>query len=179
MSLDFFSVAGIGSRETPKQGRRALEAIGAWCAAHGVWGRSGHAKGADAAFEVGCAGQCVSYVPWTRYNQDLQTGAKRVPYRRCPRTEGLLFSVHPKAHTLSDTDISFHGRNVWIVLGPDLASPVDAVVCWTPGGRKVGGTATGIALAEKYGIPVFNFGTDILTEHVIEQLEELLKEKRS
>ena len=56
-----------------------------------------------------------------------------------------------------------------IVLGadPDQPDPVDAVTCWTPGGRVVGGTATAMRIAEAYGIPVINAATNPFTAFLI------------
>lgn len=54
----------------------------------------------------------------------------------------------------------FHARNCHQVLGANLDSPVDFVLCWTPGGATTGGTATAIKLARKHNIPVINMATE-------------------
>lgn len=46
---------GIGSRETPAEILEIFEHLGAWFAKKGYTLRSGHADGADAAFENGCS----------------------------------------------------------------------------------------------------------------------------
>ena len=51
-----------------------------------------------------------------------------------------------------------HSRNCHQILGYDLKSPVDAVICWTPNGKMVGGTRTALLLAQDAGIPIFNLG---------------------
>ena len=51
-----------------------------------------------------------------------------------------------------------HSRNCHQILGYDLQSPVDAVICWTSDGKIVGGTATALKLSMKAGIPIFNLG---------------------
>ena len=56
--------------------------------------------------------------------------------------------------------------------GVDLRDPVDAVVCWTPNAVPVGGTATGIRMAEAAKIPVFNLARFRMDE-VIETLNDM------
>ena len=53
---------------------------------------------------------------------------------------------------------ALHSRNAMQVLGFDLDDPVDFVLCWTPGGNKLGGTATAIRIAEDHNVPVYNLG---------------------
>ena len=47
-------------------------------------------------------------------------------------------------------------RNTYQVLGLDLMSPVDFVICWTPLGRDDGGTGQAIRIANAHNIPVYN-----------------------
>jgi len=54
----------------------------------------------------------------------------------------------------------FMARNSYQVLGPDLATPVDFVWCWTPHGAVIGGTGQALRIAAAYEIPVFNLATD-------------------
>ena len=51
---------------------------------------------------------------------------------------------------------AMHTRNVEIILGYELDSPVKFLLCWTPGGRETGGTALGIRVARANGVPVYN-----------------------
>ena len=69
-----------------------------------------------------------------------------------------------------------HSRNCHQILGYDLQSPVDAVVCWTPDGNVVGGTATAIRIALKYNIPVFNLGCAD-KDAVVQEIKSFLKER--
>ena len=55
-----------------------------------------------------------------------------------------------------DTSKKFMTRNVYQVIGKDLESPSKFVVCWTPKGEIVGGTAQAMKLAQKLDIPIFN-----------------------
>jgi hypothetical protein len=61
-------------------------------------------------------------------------------------------------------------RNMHQVLGHDLKTPVEFVICWTPGGKDKGGTAYAIRLARDFAIPVFN----LANEDEIEKLRNYL-----
>ena len=74
------------------------------------------------------------------------------------QSELLASQVHPAWDRCNEWARGMHSRNCHQILGYDLKSPVDAVICWTPDGAVVGGTATSIRIAMKYDIPVFNLG---------------------
>ena len=73
-------------------------------------------------------------------------------------TERIASEVHPAWDRCNEWARGMHSRNCHQILGYDLQSPVDAVICWTPDGKIVGGTATALKLSMKYDIPVFNLG---------------------
>ena len=73
-------------------------------------------------------------------------------------TERIASEVHPAWDRCNEWARGMHSRNCHQILGYDLQSPVDAVICWTPDGAVVGGTATALKLSMKYDIPVFNLG---------------------
>lgn len=77
-------------------------------------------------------------------------------------SEELARGVMGDSHwnNCNDWSRGMHSRNCHQILGCDLQSPVDAVICWTPNGKIQGGTATAIKLAMKYNIPVFNLGCE-------------------
>lgn len=63
--------AGIGSRETPDDVIKMFENMASSLASKGFILRSGHADGADAAFERGCdrvGGAKEIYIPWKGFN---------------------------------------------------------------------------------------------------------------
>lgn len=66
--------------------------------------------------------------------------------------------VCPYWEYLNEVSRRLLGRNAYQILGPDLSDPVKFVACYTENGEKKGGTRVGIMLAEKYGVPVFNYG---------------------
>lgn len=49
-----------------------------------------------------------------------------------------------------------HARNMHQILGIDLKTPVDMVICWSPGH---GGTEQALRLARAYGIHIVNLAT--------------------
>ena len=120
--------------------------------------RSGGADGADMAFEEGCHqvnGSCRIYLPWSGFNKNTS------PLCHTSSDAFTMASkVHPAWHKCRPAARRLHARNCHQVLGMDLATPSRFVVCWTPRGEKVGGTATAIRLAEMYNIPVFNMADD-------------------
>ena len=73
-------------------------------------------------------------------------------------TERIASEVHPAWDRCNEWARGMHSRNCHQILGYDLQSPVDAVICWTPDGKIQGGTATAIRISMKYDIPVFNLG---------------------
>jgi hypothetical protein len=64
-----------------------------------------------------------------------------------------------------------HARNVQIILGAKLSQPVQFVLCWTPRGKAVGGTAMGMRIAEAYGIEVRNLAEEESERHAERQAE--------
>lgn len=158
--------AGVGSRETPADVLVVMTAIARKLAGGGWTLRSGHAQGADRAFEVGADGKAVIYLPWhnfgiVRYKED--PGMKLMGTSILRRDEWLRnyqylleLGVHPGAGRESVKLL--HGRNWCQVLGHDDEPPCRMVVCWCPeiAGEPQGGTATAVKLARREGIEVRN-----------------------
>ena len=90
-------------------------------------------------------------------------------------TERIASEVHPAWDRCNEWARGMHSRNCHQILGYDLQSPVDAVVCWTPDGKIQGGTATAIRIAMKYNIPVFNLGTKD-KESVLQSIKKFLED---
>jgi hypothetical protein len=169
------SYAGIGSRQTPNEVLESMRSVASQLARIGFTLRSGGANGADSAFEQGAMdalnalksdGAAIVgrplvriFLPWKGFNAhasgtvpDLTAAYK------------IAQETHPAWSFLSHGARKLHARNCYQVLGDDLQSPADFVLCWTKDGctgsanRKsdTGGTATAIILAEKFNVPVIN-----------------------
>ena len=90
-------------------------------------------------------------------------------------TERIASEVHPAWDRCNEWARGMHSRNCHQILGYDLQSPVDAVICWTPDGAVVGGTRTALLLAQDAGIPIFNLGIKD-KESVLQSIKKFLKD---
>lgn len=166
--------AGVGSRQTPPE----ILALMTWAAralrAQGWTLRSGHAEGADQAFEIGAAGQAEIFLPWRGHNHETEVQGKCFNF-----PDAIAYSiaseVHPNWLALGGGGRALHARNCHQILGPHLLNADQFsrfVLCWTEEGKRRGGTATAIRLAEKKGIPVMN-----LWHHKIqERIEDMVSD---
>lgn len=153
---------GIGSRETPSDIKEKMTSLARYMASWGHTLRSGGAPGADRAFELGCIdknGKMEIYLPYRgfRGNESLLFGSTK-------EARLLTSKFHPNWPNLGCTGRDFMARNAYQVLGLDLKTPTDFIVCWTPEGKVVGGTGQALRMADHYRIPVFNFGSMSLDE---------------
>lgn len=149
--------AGIGSRETPPEVLDIFEKLGYWLAKRGVILRSGHADGADSAFEKGCVkanGNAEIFIPWPGFNG---SNSKHV-LKENDGAYDIARKFHPRFDYLSQGAQKLQARNSYQILGYDLSTPSDFVLCWTKKGSGKGGTGQAIRLAQHYDIPVLDFG---------------------
>ena len=142
---------GVGSRHTPPNIRQAMGTIARDFNKSGWWLRSGGAVGADSAFES-CAGRRAEiYLPWKGFR-----GHPSPLYHTLTGALDIAREIHLNWKACSLPVRKLHARNIHQVLGHDLNSPSECVVCWTPNGKAVGGTRTAIVCAEMHDILVFN-----------------------
>lgn len=155
---------GIGSRATPPEVLSRIRAIAAGLASDGWMLRSGAADGADSAFEAGCdeaGGSKEIWLPWRGFNgSKSQHILSELSAEQIDRAILIASSIHPAWHNCTFPVKHLHARNVLQVLGVDFNTPVDRVICWTPAGAAVGGTATALRLAQQHNIPITNLATD-------------------
>lgn len=157
LNQQYLPYAGIGSRETPAEILAIFASLAAWLARRGYTLRSGHADGADSAFESGCAsvgGPAEIYLPWRGFNGSnseliWNSGDNSLAFAR---------NYHPAFDRLSQGAQKLQARNTYQVLGYNLNSPARFIVCWTPGGTASGGTGQAIRIARDRNIPVLDFG---------------------
>lgn len=149
--------AGIGSRKTPKWCLDLFVELGKRFAEEGCILRSGHADGADKAFEKGCDlvnGEKEIYLPWRGFESSDS------PFIvRNPKAFEMAKYYHPNWFNLNQGAQKLHARNTHQILGNDLDTPSDFVICWTEGGKGSGGTGQAIRMAKNYKIPVIDFGS--------------------
>ena len=117
--------------------------------------RSGGADGADSWFEAGAGSDSEIYLPWPGYNGH-PSGLSHV----CDRALEIARSHHPAWRRCSPAGRKLLGRNCYQILGPDLESPSEFVICWTPEGKITGGTGQALRVAQAHGIPIFNLAAD-------------------
>lgn len=148
--------AGIGSRETPKEILELFTIIGEFLANKDYILRSGHAQGSDISFENGCDlvnGKKEIYLPWSRFE-----GSDSNLVVENEKAFKIAEEYHPYWHRLSQGAKKLQARNSHQVLGLDLSTPSNFIVCWTKNGKGSGGTGQALRIAWAYNIPVFDFG---------------------
>lgn len=160
--------AGIGSRSTPPFILRTMTRVAERLRARGFILRSGGANGADSAFEAGAGDAKEIYLPWPRFNGNNSPLSKP-----SPEAFEMAAQVHPAWDRCSRGARALHARNCHQVLGADLATPVEFVLCWTPSGSESGGTGQAIRIAHKHDIRVLDFGADPVPD-VLDSIASLL-----
>ena len=146
---------GVGSRSTPPDICLVMTALATWLQTQGWTLRSGHADGADQAFEAGVLHEEDKdvYLPWRGFNgspSELST-----PSAQALKT---VAEYHPRPQSLSSAATKLMARNAHQVLGTDMQKPSVMLVCWTPAGSGTGGTGQAIRIAHANGIPVYDLG---------------------
>lgn len=154
--------AGIGSRTTPANVMAKMTEVAAWLAKHGYTLRSGHADGADTAFENGAD---TAFEEMTEEQKESFT-AKEIFTANdvTDTTRAIAKEIHPKPSALRKFVLDLMAQSTNQVFGKNLDSPVDFVLTWTPDGAvsteqrsmKTGGTGQAIDMASRKGIPVIN-----------------------
>lgn len=146
--------AGIGSRETPTEICTIMTNLAVRLESLGYTLNSGGATGADSAFAKNVKNKHI-YVPWRGYN-NITT------IYDTPSEEAMDIAeqYHPAWNKMGYAGHHLMARNSHIILGEDCKTPVEFVICWTPNGRIVGGTAQGIRIANSKKIPVYNLAIE-------------------
>lgn len=173
--------AGVGSRDISEDERLRCTNLGAYLRANGVALNSGHADGADIAFEEGARISVellhkppddVMFLPYAGFNKAkniktfIDSGSYVVPEFN-ERVVELVTQVVPYLNNLKfdkktgRVSFTYHAflRNGYQVMGRDLDTPVDFLVAcsdWDGKGSVKGGTRVAWDLATCMGIPCFN-----------------------
>ena len=142
--------AGIGSRETPIEIKDKIKIIVDYLNKKDYVLRSGGADGADSFFEE-YAKEKEIFLPWKNFR-----GNKSTLYNPTVEAFNLAEKYHPNWSKVSYWGKKLMARNSHQVLGEDLKTPVEFVICWTKDGKATGGTGQAIRIAEDLKIPVYN-----------------------
>lgn len=167
--------AGIGSRKTPEHILKIMTKIAKGLDKMDYTLRSGGADGADLAFSDGSTNSEI-YLPWKGFN-----GHRSNLYTIPERAFDIAAEFHPRWGRLKPGVRKLMARNVLQVLGPDLRTPSEFVVCWTPDGSGSGGTGQSLRIANYYRVPIFDLALmpyDELKNGVDNYLEKLSESNR-
>jgi hypothetical protein len=166
---------GIGSRETPNDILKILhDASAYYCGQQDYILRSGGADGADTSCERGCDsvdGLKEIYLPWPYFNGN-RSELFELSLPNWKEAYDIAASVHPKWDQLNQAVRKLHTRNVYQVLGKDLDTPSDFVLCYAKlkKGLPQGGTAQAIRVAEMFHVPIINlaiFGNQLTIQKLV------------
>ena len=149
---------GIGSRKCPPNILSQMEEIGKYLATNRWILRSGGSDGSDRAFETGCDvanGIKEIYLPWQNFN-----GSNSALFTQHKDAFILASTIHPAWDKLSYGAKKLHARNCHQLLGHNLKTPADIVICWTSEGKEVGGSATVLKLAKLNNIRIINLALE-------------------
>lgn len=149
-------ITGVGSRETPLEICEEMTKIGKWARENKHTLRSGHALGADWAFEKGAQESCIVFLPWDSFNSYLSSKAVKKTIITSRKLIEITKKFHPNFEGLKSGVIPLMERNACQVLGEKLDEQANVVICWTKDGNASGGTGQALRIAKAYKIPVFN-----------------------
>jgi len=150
---------GIGSRNISDEISEEMTEIAQILSKNGYTLRSGGAEGSDTAFEKGAGDNKEIYLPWKGFNNN-----ESMLYNISYQALELASEIHKNWKYLTPPVRKLMARNCYQVLGEDLQTPSDFVVCWTKDGcetndkrtQKTSGTGQAISLADKNNIKVYN-----------------------
>ena len=147
---------GIGSRETPFNILSQMINISTHLYKAGYTLRSGHADGADIAFEIGSLRSEI-WLPWKSFNENAKDPQQN--YVVIDKNDKKAFDsikFHPAADRLVGPVRLLMARNYRQIIGKDGAPNSEFVVCWTKDGKDTGGTGQALRIAAHYDIPIYN-----------------------
>lgn len=175
MGLTFSYYAGIGSRKTPPSICESMTQYASWLRGGGLALRSGHARGADQAFEKGAGPSAEIYLPWNGFEDKAPILGKKMVSGDRKDLDHYVDRLHPQAKFLTRGERALMRRNTCQILGNEPGySPISLfVLCWTEGGRVAGGTGQALRIAETYGVPIFNLHDKKMDELLVEFLRNL------
>lgn len=149
---------GVGSRQTPPDILEFMTQEAELLRSLGFRLRSGHAPGADQAFERGAGPDADIFLPWMSFEKQMPIRGTAY-YSPSAEAHSIAALHYPVPWTNVKQSVQkLMARNVHQVLGYQLNEPSDFLMCWTPGGKGEGGTGQAIRVAKAYGIRVYDLG---------------------
>lgn len=165
---------GIGARDIPENKSDELSSLAMCFYQKGLRLRSGRAEGSDYAFQRGAEHSSKLRKERDTFNQEIYL--PKPNFNTCfgrigaidtwklpnyEEAEKIMEDIHPAGRYLKGFARQAHTRNVYQVLGLDLNSPSDMLICYALPDPKnprtvKGGTATAYSLAKLYKIPCYN-----------------------
>lgn len=152
---------GIGSRETPSHVLALMTGIATALEGRGYILRSGGAPGADSAFEAGANTLKEIYIPWLGFNGST---SKLLP---TPEAFIMAEKFHPAWQRCRRGARALHARNCHQVLGLDLKSPAEFIICWTKDALGGGGTGQALRIAKAHDIKIYDLAGTVNLEDFI------------
>lgn len=184
-----FIIAGIGSRkisgnpEAAEIFRKVFERFNGCLDGNraGILLRSGGSEGADMIAETTFKGAKEIILPWTDFNG---THPDALIYRKDSEAEEIVNRLHPAPEKLKTGARKCIERDVWEIIGPpNSRRDANAVICWTPEAKMVGGTAMAMRVAKEKGIPIYNIADprdlERLEKDVFSRFSSRKEEKRN
>jgi hypothetical protein len=189
-------LTGVGSRETPAEIQRILFILAGVLYSKGYIWRSGGADGADEAFERGILNHphyrqdidrppMEIYLPWNGF-APVKGGPKKwenvaAGYFNTPNmpmydtAQQIAMRIHPLGEKMRDMRgvFALHTRNVYQILGMNLAVPSKSMYLWAPPTKDdlvSGGTRTAVALAREHKVPWNNLANELTKSKVLDFL---------
>lgn len=164
--MDIKYYTGVGSREVPQEIGELMTKIAAKLEELGFTLRSGFASGSDTYFAEKVKNKQI-FIPWKNFGEGI------VP-QETEFAHNLLKEVHPAYDKLSQGALKLHLRNLNQVLGINLDSPSQFLICWAKmdkQGTPTGGTRTAWMVAQKYSVPCFNLARKEDLERILKLIE--------
>jgi hypothetical protein len=158
--------AGIGSRDTPLNILEQMAEIALKLSNLNYTLRSGHAGGADLAFEKSAL-KAEIWLPWSRFNYNNALVIEGHIHNVLAMDDEEAFEsvarLHPMPSNLSQGAFKLMARNYRQIIGKNAPNS-EFVVCYTKDGKASGGTGQAIRIAVENKIPVYNLYHDGIYE---------------
>lgn len=171
---------GIGSRETPIDIQQLMTEIAMYLRAEGWTLRTGSGSRADKSYQIAAGENKEVYVPWDNFYPgqvgitSLTEESSRMAHDiwKFREQKGLVptdGSISGKWEDLHPGTKAMLAKAMCMLLGKNLNTPSDMVICWTPGAKIVGISSHVICLAVFKHIPVFNLA-EYETEVIVREM---------